>query len=127
MDSGDYTTAWLVYLVAGAVLSLLCWRVLRRYLPRALAYLLQCWLLAVLLTPWYVEEGSEIMAPAFIVFAMDSITIAPIAGVRALIPLIMAMVAALLIAVVLSVIHRIRNRNAPPPGRRVAFERIEPH
>lgn len=127
MDSGDYTTAWLVYLVAAAVLSVLCWRVFRRYLLRELAYVLQCWLLALLLTPYYVEEGSEVMAPALMVFAMDSITIAPVAGVRALIPLIMSMFGMLLVAIALSVIHRIRHRHDPPPTRRVPFERIEPH
>jgi hypothetical protein len=110
MESGDYATAWVVYLVASGVLAFLCWRVFRRYLMRELAYLLQCWLLAILLTPWYVLPEESVMAPAFIVFMMDAITIAPVAGIRALIPLVMAMFVMLVVAIALSVVYRIRRR-----------------
>lgn len=110
MDPNDYTTAWLVYLGAALLLSWLSWRVLKKHLWRGLAYLLECWLLAILLTPWYVLPDQEIMAPAFIVFAMDTITIGPTAGIRALIPLVMALMLMLIVAVVLGVAYRIRRR-----------------
>lgn len=113
MDQNDYITAWLIYLGAALVMSGLCWRFFRRFLPRELAYLLQCWVVAVLVTPWYVMDGQDIMAPAFIVFALDVVTIAPVAGVRALTPLVMALVAGLLLAVALSVVYRIRRRSEP--------------
>jgi len=113
MDQSDYITAWLVYIGAAVVMSGLCWRFFRRFLPRELAYLLQCWVVAVLVTPWYVMDGQDIMAPAFIVFALDVVTIAPVAGVRALTPLVMALVAGLLLAVALSVVYRIRRRSEP--------------
>lgn len=113
MDQNDYITAWLIYLGAALVMSGLCWRLFRRFLPRELAYLLQCWMVAVLVTPWYVMDGQDILAPAFIVFALDVVTIAPVAGVRALTPLVMALVAGLLLAVALSVVYRIRRRSEP--------------
>lgn len=110
MDPNDYTIAWVVYFCAATVLSVLCWRVFKRYLARWLAYLLQCWLLAILLTPWYVEPEGDVMAPAFIVFVMDTITIDAAAGIRALIPLIMAMLLMLIVAIALGIIHRVRQR-----------------
>jgi hypothetical protein len=110
MEAGDYNTAWLAYLGAALVLSVLSWRVLKRFLVRELAYLLECWLLALLFTPWYVLPDQDIMAPAFFVFVMDVITIEPTAGIRALIPLVMALFVMLFVALVLSVVYRIRRR-----------------
>lgn len=110
MDPNDYTIAWVVYLCAATVLSVLCWRVFKRYLVRWLAYVLEGWLLAILLTPWYVQPEEKVMAPAFIIFVMDTITIDLAAGIRALIPLIMAMLLMLILAIALGVIHSVRQR-----------------
>jgi len=116
MDANDYTTAWLIYIGAAVVLSVLGWGFLKRFLPRELAYLLQCWLLALLFTPWYVLEDQELLAPALIVFALDTVTIAPVAGVRALTPLALALMAGLLVAVLLSIIYRVRRPGEPQPA-----------
>jgi len=119
MDPNDYVGAWVVYLVAALVLSVLAWRLFSRFLPRLLAWLLECWLLALLLTPWYVLEDQKILAPAFIVFALDTITVEPLAGIRALTPLVLALLAAALVAVLLSVVERVwrsaRMASAPAP------------
>lgn len=116
MDANDYITAWLVYLGAALVLSVLGWRLLRRLRPRELGWLLQCWLLALLFTPWYVLEDQDILAPALIVFALDTITIAPVAGIRALTPLVLALLAGLLLAALLGVVYRIRRHGGPQPA-----------
>ena len=110
MEAHDYLIAWILYGVAAVVLSVLAWVVFRRYLWRELAYLLECWLLAIFFTPARVLVEQDIMAPAIIVFAMDTLTIDAAAGVRALIPLIMAMAGMLVVAVLLSIVHRIRLR-----------------
>ena len=110
MEPSDYITAWVVYLLAAAVFSIVAWRVLRRLPWRELAYLLECWLLALLLTPWYVLPDQDILAPALIVFVLETVTIAPTAGIRALIPLILMLFVMLVVAVLLSVLHRIRLR-----------------
>lgn len=110
MDPGNYTLAWSLYVGAGIVFGLLSWRVLRRYLWRELAYLLQCWLLALMFVPAPVLPDQPTLAPALIVFAMDTITIEATAGIGALTRLVMGLAAGLLAALVLSVIYRVRRR-----------------
>src|SRR5688572_12161648 len=110
MEARDYLIAWILYGLAAVILSIVAWIVLRRYVWRELAYLLEGWLLAIFFTPARVMVEQEIMAPAIIVFAMDTVTIDPTAGIRALIPLVMAMTGMLVIAVLLIVVYRIRQR-----------------
>jgi branched-subunit amino acid ABC-type transport system permease component len=112
MEAEDYRLAWIVYVCAGVVLNLLIWRTLERHLLRDFAYLVQCVLLALVFTPfWVLEDGSQrVMAPALIVFLMDAITLEPKAGIRALIPLVLSLAVALLVALLLSATHRWRRR-----------------
>jgi hypothetical protein len=112
MDAADYQMAWVIYTIAGIVFALLAWSFLRRYVYRELAYLLQCILLACMFTPWYVMDDpvQRVMAPALIVFLMDSITIEPKAGIRALIPLILALLGALVVAAALIIHYHYRRR-----------------
>lgn len=112
MEQGDYVAAWAAYLVAALVFSVLAWRVLRKLPWRELAYLLECCLLALLFTPWYVLDGENILAPALMVFALDVLTVEPAAGVRALVPLVLALFLALIVTALLSVWHRVRLRRA---------------
>jgi hypothetical protein len=112
MEQGDYIAAWTAYLIAAVVFSALAWRVLRRMPWREVAYVLECWLLALLFTPWYVLDGEKILAPALMVFALDVITVEPAAGVRALVPLVMALFLGMIVAGLLSVLHRVRRRKA---------------
>jgi hypothetical protein len=112
MEQGDYVAAWTAYLIAAVVFSALAWRVLRLLPWRGLAYLLECWLLALLFTPWYVLDGQNILAPALMVFALDMFTIEPAAGIRAFVPLVMSLFVAIVLAVLLSVWDRVRLRRA---------------
>jgi hypothetical protein len=112
MEQGDYVAAWTAYLIAAVVFSALSWRVLRRMRWRECAYVLECWLLALLFTPWYVMDDQDILAPALMVFALDIVTVEPAAGVRALVPLVMALFLGLIVAGLLSVFHRVRRRKA---------------
>lgn len=110
METLDYTFGWIVYLMVAVIIAVMIWRVLKKYLWRGLAYLLQGFLVAVLFTPWYVLPDEEILAPAFIIFLMDTITVDVATGIRALIPIIMAMLLAIIMAVILSIIHRMSHR-----------------
>jgi hypothetical protein len=110
MEARDYLIAWILYGLAAVILSVIAWVVLRRFVLRELAYVLECWLLAIFFTPAKVLVEQEIMAPAIIVFVMDTLTIDPTAGIRALIPLVMAMTGMLIVAVLLSIVYRIRLR-----------------
>jgi hypothetical protein len=110
MEAGDYTTAWVVYLVAGVVLALLSWRLLRKLRPRELGWLLQCWFIALMFTPWYVEEGGTVRAPALIIFVMDAVTVSRDAAIRALIPLVLSLLLGVAVTVVLSMGYRLLRR-----------------
>lgn len=129
MEPADYQMAWIVYLIAAAGLSLLAWMFLRKYFWRDLAMLLQLWLMTLLFVPWYVFPDEKFMAPAFIVAIMDTITINREAGLRALTPLIMALVAAFFASLLLSVVYHIwkhkRGTSHRTPSRHT--ERREPH
>ncbi|MDR0780836.1 MAG: hypothetical protein LBF16_09100 [Pseudomonadales bacterium] len=123
MDSESYKHAWSLYIGAGVVFSLLSWRVLYRYLRLELAYLLQCLLLAVMFMPAPVTAGdSAVLAPALIVFTLDTLTIGRTAdaGVAALAQLAVGLTGAVLAAVVLSILHHLvarglRQRAAAAP------------
>ena len=110
MDSQDYYIAWSIYLTAGVVFSLISWKVMKRYFWREMTYLLESLLLAIIFTPWYVLPEEEILAPALIVFMLDLITEDLTTSIRALIPLVMAMLFAIIVTLVLSIIYRIKRR-----------------
>ncbi len=93
MEAGDYTNAWVVYTTAGIVLAALAWMQLRKLRPRELGWLLQCWFMALMFTPWEVEVGGEVRAPALMIFVMDAITESRESAIRALIPLVLALLA----------------------------------
>jgi hypothetical protein len=117
MDAGDYTTAWVVYSLAALVLAGVCWRALRQLPLKEAAWLLECWLLALLFTPWYVMPDDTIMAPALMVFVMDAVTVSMESAIRALIPLVLALLSGVLVTLVLSVASRVwqRRRNTGTP------------
>jgi hypothetical protein len=112
MEQSDYIAAWTAYLIAAVVFGVLAWRALRLLPWRELAYLLECWLLALMFTPWYVLDGQDILAPALMVLALDVLTLGPSAGIRALVPLVMALALAMIVTGLLSVWHRMRLRKA---------------
>lgn len=110
MDSLDYQIAWGLYLLAATGLSILSWYFFKRFILRELAYLLECWLLAILLTPAKVMVDANIMAPALVVFVMDTLTIDLTTGIRGLIPLVMSLLAMSFVAMVLCILYRLKIR-----------------
>jgi hypothetical protein len=112
MDSMEYMGAWAVYLVAGVIFSVISWKFLKKILWRELAYLLQSLLLAIIFTPWYVLPDEEILAPAIIIFMLDLVTIDVTTSIRALIPLVMAMLLGIIVTIVLSLMYRVRRRRS---------------
>ena len=111
METQDYIVAWVVYLLAGIAFSFISWKVMKKFLWRELAYLLQSLLLAIIFTPWYVLPEDEILAPALIVFMLDLITVDITTSIRALIPLVMAMLFGIIVTIILSVLYRNRRKN----------------
>lgn len=121
MEAGDYTSAWVVYSLAGLVLSWLAWTQLRKLRPRELGWLLQCWFLALIYTPWEVEVGGGVKAPALLIVAMDMITVSAESAIRAVIPLVLALMLGLVVTALLSIGYRVlRRRRERSPGEDLA-------
>lgn len=110
METLDYRLAWIFYALAGVAISVVIWRVLKKYLWREMAYLIETFLVAIIFTPWYVIADQDVLAPAIIIFVMDTITIDAVAGIRGLIPLILAFGFALIITAVLSIVYRVKRK-----------------
>ena len=107
MDNvANYLLIWCIYLLAAGVFYSLFWKFTDFKNWRGLAYTLRAMMLVMILTPWYVSPAESILAPALMIMTMDVITIEPVAAVRALVPLVLAMIAALLVVIVGRVLAR---------------------
>jgi hypothetical protein len=100
-----YLTSWAVYLIAGATCYLLFYRFTGMIRFKPLANTLRAIMLALIFTPWYIAPDQDLMAPAVLVIMLDVITLGGTAFVRALVPLIMAVVFALILALAGGVIR----------------------
>ncbi len=93
-----YLTSWAIYLAAGTLCYVLFYRATRGIRPKVLANSLRGIMIALIYTPWYVASDQDLMAPAVMVIMLDMITLGNAAFVRALVPLVLATVLALLVA-----------------------------
>ncbi len=93
-----YLIGWLIYLIAGATCYLLFYRFTGMIRFKPLANTLRAIMLALIFTPWYVAADQDLMAPAVLVIILDVITLGGTAFVRAFVPLLMAMIFALILA-----------------------------
>ena len=108
METSDYIIAWLLYLIAGAAMCWLHWRVAKKLFWLDLAYVMQAFCVAIIFTPWYVEADGDTLAPAIIIFVMDAVTIETVAGIRALVPLAMAIMLSTIITILGVATYRVR-------------------
>lgn len=108
METSDYIIAWLIYLLAASAMSWLSWKIAKKIFWIDLAYVMQVSFMAIIFTPWYVETNSNILAPAIIIFVMDIVTIETVAGIRALVPMAMAMILSSFITIIGIAAYRIR-------------------
>ena len=65
-------------------------------------------MLALIFTPWYVNTEVTTMAPALMVVTLDAITIGGSATARALVPLILSLIVAEVLATVFYFLSRKR-------------------
>lgn len=103
----DYLWAWLAYAVSAVFLYLAFWRFSRLIGLRDLRLILRALVLAILVTPVPLEPGSAYWAPAFIAALIDFVTQGVTAGLSRLWYLLIAM----LTAVVLSFLWRLKTTN----------------
>ena len=109
MSNQAYMIIWGVYLFAVAGFLLLTWHWLRKLVGR-FSVLLVLPLFALLVTPANVEQGNAMRAPAFVVALFEQMQGIGEGWTRAGVPLLLAVVGALLIAIIVVVLLFLRKR-----------------
>lgn len=71
VEQHEYVVAWIVYCLAGIGCMVVWWKITSRLPTRGVRDLLRGIAIILIFTPWYSGDGSDIFAPAFIVFIMD--------------------------------------------------------
>jgi len=104
--ASNYWLVWLIYLFAAAVFLVVLWRFTRFKQATWLSYSLRAIVIAIIFTPWYANPQGDVLAPALIVVLLDAITIGGSAAARATVPLGLAIILALVVAVVMLVINK---------------------
>lgn len=110
VDIYGYLTSWAVYLTAGTICYVLFYKATGIIGFKPLANSLRAIMIALIYTPWYVAPEQDLMAPAVIVILLDMITVGGDAFVRALVPLILAIIASILIALVWGLLRLLLRR-----------------
>lgn len=98
-----YLTSWAVYLTAGTICYVLFYKATGVISIKVIANILRGIMIALIYTPWYVAADKDLMAPAVIVILLDLITVGGNSFVRALVPLTLALTAAIIIPVLFSI------------------------
>ena len=109
METASETNYWLIwfyYLLAAAVFYAVVHYNTRRPKPSWWRYTFRALTLSFMLTPWYANQLDEVLAPALMVATLDLITVGVDAFVRGLIPLLVSLVAALIVATLVFVWKR---------------------
>lgn len=112
MEASNYWLVWLIYLLAAAAFLAVFWRFTRFKQATWLSYSLRAIVIAIILTPWYANPQGGVLAPALIVVLLDAITIGGSEAARATVPLVLAIILALLVATVMFVINKRRNQHS---------------
>jgi hypothetical protein len=104
----NYWVIWFIYLAAAAVFYSIFWRLTAFSRALWISYSLRAVAAAVILTPWYANSQTGILAPALMVVTLDAITMGSSAVGRALVPLLLGLLVAESFA---SVLYLIRKRS----------------
>ena len=100
-----YLTSWAIYLAAGTVCYVLFYKATGIIGIKLIANILRGIMIALIYTPWYVAADKDLMAPAVMVIMLDLITVGGNAFVRALVPLTLALIAAVITPVLISIVR----------------------
>lgn len=100
VDIYGYLTSWAIYLTFGTICYILFYKATGVIGFKPLANTLRAIMIALIYTPWYVAPEQDLMAPAVMVIMLDMITVGDNAFVRALVPLVLAIGGAILIALI---------------------------
>lgn len=106
----NYWFIWTIYLVASAIFFRVFWKITAFKRRLWLSYSMRALLVALVLTPWYANIQGSSLAPALMIMTLDAITLSPTEASRALVPLLLALLLAEILATVMW-IARIRRKS----------------
>ena len=112
LDIYGYITSWAIYLTAGTMCYVLFYKATGAIGFKPLANVLRGVMIALIYTPWYVAVDEDLMAPAVIVILLDMITVGGDAFIRALVPLTLALIAAVVLALMAGLLRSLFTRSA---------------
>ena len=111
MDSiGNYWFFWALYLGAAVIITGIFWRVTRFERAIWASYSIRAVAIAVVFTPWYSNSQDSVMAPALMVAALDAMTGGIESAFRSFVPLVLAVLLALLLATAMSFFKKKMNK-----------------
>jgi|TARA_B110000914_G_scaffold211673_1_gene211928 hypothetical protein len=111
MDSiGNYWFFWTLYLGAAVIITGIFWRVTRFERAIWASYSIRAVAIAVVFTPWYSNSQDSVMAPALMVAALDAMTGGIESAFRSFVPLVLAVLLALLLATAMSFFKKKTNK-----------------
>ena len=111
MDSiGNYWFFWTLYLGAAVIITGIFWRVTRFERAIWASYSIRAVVIAVVFTPWYSNSQDSVMAPALMVAALDAMTGGIESAFRSFVPLVLAVLLALLLATAMSFFKKKMNK-----------------
>ena len=111
MDSiGNYWFFWTLYLGASVIITGIFWRVTRFERAIWASYSIRAVAIAVVFTPWYSNSQDSVMAPALMVAALDAMTGGIGSAFRSFVPLVLAVLLALLLATAMSFFKKKMNK-----------------
>lgn len=103
VDIYGYLASWAIYLTAGTVCYVLFYKATGIIGLKVLANTLRAIMLVLIYTPWYVAADKDLMAPAVIVILLDMITVGGDSFIRAMVPLLLALLSAVVLVWVIGI------------------------
>lgn len=89
----SFLIAWVLYGLSAVLLLAAVWWAGRRWLSAQVAQVLIAVSVAVLCTPWFVDDSYQAMAPAFIAVLFELLAHDRMAALKALVPLLLSSMA----------------------------------
>ena len=109
--------AWGVYVVASLFLTVFSWLITRNWKPRVLARVFRVWLAVVLLTPAYIEPGSQALAPAWVIVFFALLGDGVAQASHGYVPLLAALSIATALIIVGAIVQIFRDSHESPLAR----------
>ncbi|MBV1882609.1 MAG: hypothetical protein KUG82_13305 [Pseudomonadales bacterium] len=107
----EYMIVWVIYTVAG-VFAMLIVAKISSFLPSQVSSLMKALALVLLFTPWFVNEGQGLMAPAVIVLIFDMLVKEQGEPLRAFLPLMVTSFIAILSLIIHYVVTGLLRKKA---------------